>query len=98
MNEEVSLQLQRTNNNNSLKRAPDLVGILEQGVCGHICSPLEAIGQAIGIICMQIIMYKMRVSQQKPDLFGHLQKFFYFLSIICSVQGMDYQSFSFCGE
>ena len=45
MKGKVSLQLQHTNNSNSLKLgcAPKLVDILEQGVWGHIYSLSEAI-------------------------------------------------------
>ena len=44
VNEGVSFQLQHANNSNSLKSdcAPELVGTLQQVVCRHIYSPLEA--------------------------------------------------------
>ena len=51
VNGEVSLKLQHImNNSNSFKSGcdPELLGIIEQGVCRHIYSPLEAIN--IGII------------------------------------------------
>ena len=57
-NWKVSLQLQHTNNSDSLKLgyAPELVGILEQEVWGHIYSPSEAIDILLSSIFVDLYM------------------------------------------
>ena len=61
-NEEMSLQLQHTNNSNSLKVdvhvLPELVRILEQGLWRHIYSPSED----IGVCCSRIYLIRAALS------------------------------------